>query len=182
MGSVHARGDTFLTFVLKALTETNTSRLATDIYIYIYIYIYTHTHTYIHVHDDYDVDLPCEVKQCTSWLCIAISSSTKTLRLQRSTYKLRTSSKASINMTTNNSISLKAVTKLTCSYQVAGMLIMTVVTLLLCSYFVPKIERGQWPAFISTEQWCTVRMIYNIHVLLTDNCLQIAFLDNMTPP
>jgi hypothetical protein len=31
MGSVHARGDTFLTFGLKALTETNTSRLATDI-------------------------------------------------------------------------------------------------------------------------------------------------------
>jgi hypothetical protein len=30
MGSVHARGDTFLTFGLKALTETNTSRLATD--------------------------------------------------------------------------------------------------------------------------------------------------------
>jgi hypothetical protein len=29
MGSVHARGDTFLTFGLKALTETNTSRLAT---------------------------------------------------------------------------------------------------------------------------------------------------------
>jgi hypothetical protein len=29
MGSVHARGDTFLTFDLKALTETNTSRLAT---------------------------------------------------------------------------------------------------------------------------------------------------------
>jgi hypothetical protein len=29
MGSVHARGDTFLTFSLKALTETNTSRLAT---------------------------------------------------------------------------------------------------------------------------------------------------------
>jgi hypothetical protein len=29
MGSVHARGDTFLTFALKALTETNTSRLAT---------------------------------------------------------------------------------------------------------------------------------------------------------
>jgi hypothetical protein len=28
MGSVHARGDTFLTFGLKALTETNTSRLA----------------------------------------------------------------------------------------------------------------------------------------------------------
>jgi hypothetical protein len=28
-GSVHARGDTFLTFGLKALTETNTSRLAT---------------------------------------------------------------------------------------------------------------------------------------------------------
>jgi hypothetical protein len=27
MGSVHARGDTFLTFGLKALTETNTSRL-----------------------------------------------------------------------------------------------------------------------------------------------------------
>jgi hypothetical protein len=30
MGSVHARGDTFLTFGLKALTETNTSRLTTD--------------------------------------------------------------------------------------------------------------------------------------------------------
>jgi hypothetical protein len=29
MGSVHARGDTFLTFGLKALTETNTSHLAT---------------------------------------------------------------------------------------------------------------------------------------------------------
>jgi hypothetical protein len=29
MGSVHARGDTFLTFGLKALTETNTSRLTT---------------------------------------------------------------------------------------------------------------------------------------------------------
>jgi hypothetical protein len=29
MGSVHARGDTFLTFGLKALTERNTSRLAT---------------------------------------------------------------------------------------------------------------------------------------------------------
>jgi hypothetical protein len=32
MGSVHARGDTFLTFGLKALTETNTSRLATAHY------------------------------------------------------------------------------------------------------------------------------------------------------
>jgi hypothetical protein len=31
MGSVHSRGDTFLTFGLKALTETNTSRLATGI-------------------------------------------------------------------------------------------------------------------------------------------------------
>jgi hypothetical protein len=31
MGSVHARGDTFLTFGLKALTETNTSRLTTDV-------------------------------------------------------------------------------------------------------------------------------------------------------
>jgi hypothetical protein len=30
MGSVHARGDTLLTFGLKALTQTNTSRLATD--------------------------------------------------------------------------------------------------------------------------------------------------------
>jgi hypothetical protein len=30
MCSVRARGDTFLTFGLKALTETNTSRLATD--------------------------------------------------------------------------------------------------------------------------------------------------------
>jgi hypothetical protein len=29
MGSVHTRGDTFLTFGLKALTESNTSRLAT---------------------------------------------------------------------------------------------------------------------------------------------------------
>jgi hypothetical protein len=29
MGSVHARGDTFLTFGLKALTQTNTSHLAT---------------------------------------------------------------------------------------------------------------------------------------------------------
>jgi hypothetical protein len=32
MGSVHDRGDTFLTFGLKALTETNTSRLATGLY------------------------------------------------------------------------------------------------------------------------------------------------------
>jgi hypothetical protein len=32
MGSVHARGDTFLTFGLKALTETNTSRLATGLF------------------------------------------------------------------------------------------------------------------------------------------------------
>jgi hypothetical protein len=32
MGSVHARGDTFLTFGLKAITETNTSRLATGFY------------------------------------------------------------------------------------------------------------------------------------------------------
>jgi hypothetical protein len=31
MGSVHARGDTFLTFGLKALTDTNTSRLATGL-------------------------------------------------------------------------------------------------------------------------------------------------------
>jgi hypothetical protein len=31
VGSVHAWGDTFLTFGLKALTETNTSRLATDV-------------------------------------------------------------------------------------------------------------------------------------------------------
>jgi hypothetical protein len=31
MRSVHARGDTFLTFGLKALTETNTSRLATGV-------------------------------------------------------------------------------------------------------------------------------------------------------
>jgi hypothetical protein len=35
MGSVRARGDTFLTFGLKALTETNTSRLATDTDIHI---------------------------------------------------------------------------------------------------------------------------------------------------
>jgi hypothetical protein len=33
MGSVRARGDTFLTFGLKALTETNTSRLATEFYL-----------------------------------------------------------------------------------------------------------------------------------------------------
>jgi hypothetical protein len=50
MGSVHARGDTLLTFGLKALTETNTSRLATEtkesflpnlipkFYIFIYIW------------------------------------------------------------------------------------------------------------------------------------------------
>jgi hypothetical protein len=31
MGSVRARGDTFLTFGLKALTETNTSRLANSV-------------------------------------------------------------------------------------------------------------------------------------------------------
>jgi hypothetical protein len=37
MGSVHARGDTFLTFGLKALTETNTSRLATDFHVMINI-------------------------------------------------------------------------------------------------------------------------------------------------
>jgi hypothetical protein len=36
MGSVHARGDTFLTFGLKALTETNTSRLATATQLYDY--------------------------------------------------------------------------------------------------------------------------------------------------
>jgi hypothetical protein len=42
MGSVHARGDTFLTFGLKALTETNTSRLATGLY----THTHTHTHTY----------------------------------------------------------------------------------------------------------------------------------------
>jgi hypothetical protein len=39
MGSVHVRGDTFLTFGLKALTETNTSRLATALYLY-YILCY----------------------------------------------------------------------------------------------------------------------------------------------
>jgi hypothetical protein len=37
IGSVHARGDTFLTFGLKALTETNTSRLATGVFHYIVI-------------------------------------------------------------------------------------------------------------------------------------------------
>jgi hypothetical protein len=36
MGSVHARGNTFLTFGLKALTETNTSRLATACYPFIH--------------------------------------------------------------------------------------------------------------------------------------------------
>jgi hypothetical protein len=36
MGSFHARGDTFLTFGLKALTETNTSRLATATSLFIY--------------------------------------------------------------------------------------------------------------------------------------------------
>jgi hypothetical protein len=34
MGSVHARGDTFLPFGLKALTETNTSHLATESTVY----------------------------------------------------------------------------------------------------------------------------------------------------
>jgi hypothetical protein len=38
MGSVHARGDTFLTFGLKALTETNTSRLATAMFTALQIY------------------------------------------------------------------------------------------------------------------------------------------------
>jgi hypothetical protein len=32
MAMVHTRGDTFLTFGLKALTETNTSRLATGVH------------------------------------------------------------------------------------------------------------------------------------------------------
>jgi hypothetical protein len=32
MGSVNARGDTFLTFGLKELTETNTSRLVTVVH------------------------------------------------------------------------------------------------------------------------------------------------------
>jgi hypothetical protein len=32
MGSVHAWGDTVLTFGLKALTETNTSRFATGVF------------------------------------------------------------------------------------------------------------------------------------------------------
>jgi hypothetical protein len=36
MGSVHARGDIFLTFGLKALTETNTSRLATEFCTYFF--------------------------------------------------------------------------------------------------------------------------------------------------
>jgi hypothetical protein len=40
MGSVHARGDTFLTFGLKALTETNTSRLATALNQYTIIHFY----------------------------------------------------------------------------------------------------------------------------------------------
>jgi hypothetical protein len=38
MGSVHARGDTFVTFGLKALTETNTSRLATGVLCLIKMY------------------------------------------------------------------------------------------------------------------------------------------------
>jgi hypothetical protein len=36
MGSVHARGDTFLTFGLKALTETNTSRHGHVLYIFLH--------------------------------------------------------------------------------------------------------------------------------------------------
>jgi hypothetical protein len=40
MGSVHARGDTFLTFGLKALTETNTSRLATDLFTPVSVFTY----------------------------------------------------------------------------------------------------------------------------------------------
>jgi hypothetical protein len=49
MGSVHARGDTFLTFGLKALTETNTSRLATDLNILHFsdlAPIHIHNHAY----------------------------------------------------------------------------------------------------------------------------------------
>jgi hypothetical protein len=42
MGSVHARGDTFLTIGLKALTETNTSRLATAC-----IAMYTHVRQFV---------------------------------------------------------------------------------------------------------------------------------------
>jgi hypothetical protein len=41
MGSVHARGDTFLTFGLKALTEMNTSRLATGLGLCILLLPYT---------------------------------------------------------------------------------------------------------------------------------------------
>jgi hypothetical protein len=36
MGSVHARGDTFLTFGLKTLTETNTSHLVTGVNVLVY--------------------------------------------------------------------------------------------------------------------------------------------------
>jgi hypothetical protein len=41
MGSVHARGDTFVTFGLKALTETNTSRLATGLVTKIASHLYS---------------------------------------------------------------------------------------------------------------------------------------------
>jgi hypothetical protein len=41
MGSVHARGDTFLTFGLKALTDTNTSRLATGFSPHMAISVFT---------------------------------------------------------------------------------------------------------------------------------------------
>jgi hypothetical protein len=54
MGSVHAWGDTFLTFGLKALTETNTSHLATGIdalnltHAFFTTFTVPHTHTHTH--------------------------------------------------------------------------------------------------------------------------------------
>jgi hypothetical protein len=44
MGSVHARGDTFLTFGLKALTETNTSRLATALHAFVNRLVFLNFH------------------------------------------------------------------------------------------------------------------------------------------
>jgi hypothetical protein len=74
MGSVHARGDTFLTFGLKALTETNTSRLATG----------THTPP---LYNSYNIIYhlimwgmsrsytPCHcVKKCVEMLCRCLNS------------------------------------------------------------------------------------------------------------
>jgi hypothetical protein len=60
MGSVHSRGDTFLTFGLKALTQTNTSRLATDTYTHARTHTYTHTHKHTHTHTYIHLYIPTD--------------------------------------------------------------------------------------------------------------------------